>query len=43
MIVPPRSVHAAGIDVIGELLSADSARAVLRHDLSIEQFARLPV
>ena len=50
MIVPPSSAHTPRADVIGnnigvisELLIADAALAILRHDFSIEQFAHLPV
>jgi hypothetical protein len=44
MIVPPRSSHSTGTDVVGndvavvaELLLAESAGAILRCDLSVHQ------
>src|SRR5579863_3509641 len=50
VIVPPCAAHTARADVIGnhiavigELLLADSANAVLGNDLSVEQLAHLPV
>jgi hypothetical protein len=50
VIVPPRATHAAGTDVvgnhiavIGELLLADAADAVLSRNLAIQQLPHLPV
>ena len=50
MIVAPCTAHAPGTDVVGndvavvgELLFANTADAVLRDDLPVEQLAHLPV
>src|SRR5579863_1052685 len=50
VIVPPCAAHTAWADVIGnhiavigELLLADTANAVLGNDLPVEQLAHLPV
>jgi len=50
VIVPPGAAHATGADVVrdhvgvvGELLLANTANAVLGHDLPVEQLAHLPV
>ena len=50
MIVPPRSSHAAGIDVVGdnvgvvgELFIADTAFAFLGHNLLIQQLSHFRI
>jgi len=50
VIVPPGAAHASGADmvgndvaVIGELLFADPANAILGNDLPVEELSHLPV